>query len=137
LLHRQPFEDGAVTIARAAASVTFPSRFMLVAAMNPTYKELRVPSSSEGLSAVRGRVIEARNRQTQRYQGDKATYSNAQMSASMIRKYCAIDTDGEKLLDNAITRLGLSGRAHDRILKVARTIADLDAADSIELMASQ
>jgi magnesium chelatase family protein len=50
----------------------------------------------------------------------------------MIRKYCAINTDGEKLLENAITRLGLSARAHDRILKVARTIADLDAADSIE-----
>ena len=50
------------------------------------------------------------------------------MSASMIRQYCAVDTDGEKMLDNAITRLGLSGRAHDRILKVARTIADLDAA---------
>jgi len=56
------------------------------------YKELRAPSSSEDSSAVRGRVIEARSRQTLRYQGDKATYSNAQMSSSMIRKYCAIDT---------------------------------------------
>jgi magnesium chelatase family protein len=54
------------------------------------------------------------------------------MSSSMIRKYCAIDTDGKKSLENAITQLGLSARAHDRILKVARTIADLDAADSIE-----
>jgi magnesium chelatase family protein len=96
------------------------------------YKELRAPSCSEDSSAVRGRVIEARNRQTQRYQGEKATYSNAQMSSSMIRKFCAITADGEKLLENAITRLGLSARAHDRILKVARTIADLDAAESIE-----
>ena len=173
---RQPLEDGAVTIARAAVSVTFPSRFMLAAAMNPCpcgyfgdpqrechctpamiqryvskisgplldridihievpavkYKELRAPTPSEDSAAVRGRVIEARNRQTQRYQREKATYSNAQMSSSMIRKFCAITADGEKLLENAITRLGLSARAHDRILKVARTIADLDAADSIE-----
>jgi magnesium chelatase family protein len=50
----------------------------------------------------------------------------------MIRKYCAINSDGEKLLENAITRLGLSARAHDRILKVARTIADLDSAENIE-----
>ena len=81
---------------------------------------------------MRGRVIAARDRQTQRFQGEKATYSNAQMSSSMIRKFCAITADGEKLLENAITRLGLSARAHDRILKVARTIADLDAAESIE-----
>jgi magnesium chelatase family protein len=50
----------------------------------------------------------------------------------MIRKYCAITADGEKLLENAITRLGLSARAHDRILKVARTIADLDGVENIE-----
>src|ERR1700686_4098252 len=173
---RQPLEDGSVTIARAAISVTFPSRFMLAAAMNPCpcgyfgdptrdchctppmiqryvskisgplldridihievpavkYKELRAPSSSEDSAAVRQRVIDARNRQTQRYHADKKTYSNAQMMPKMIRKYCAITPEGEKLLENAITRLGLSARAHDRILKVARTIADLDAAESIE-----
>jgi magnesium chelatase family protein len=77
-------------------------------------------------------VIQARNRQTERYKADKKTYSNAQMMPKMTRKYCAITSDGEKLLENAITRLGLSARAHDRILKVARTIADLDAAESIE-----
>jgi magnesium chelatase family protein len=54
------------------------------------------------------------------------------MVPKMMRKHCAITADGEKLLENAITRLGLSARAHDRILKVARTIADLDAATSIE-----
>jgi len=173
---RQPLEDGSVTIARAALSVTFPSRFMLAAAMNPCpcgyfgdptrechctppmiqryvskisgplldridihievpavkYKELRSPPSSEDSAAVRQRVIQARNRQTERYKADKKTYSNAQMMPKMTRKYCAITSDGEKLLENAITRLGLSARAHDRILKVARTIADLDAAESIE-----
>ena len=54
------------------------------------------------------------------------------MPPRLIRKFCSINADGEKLLENAITRLGLSARAHDRILKVARTIADLDAAESIE-----
>ena len=77
-------------------------------------------------------MIEARNRQTERYRSDKKTYSNAQMQPKMIRKYCAISAEGERLLENAITRLGLSARAHDRILKVARTIADLDAAENIE-----
>jgi magnesium chelatase family protein len=86
------------------------------------------------MSAATGRqrVIAARDRQTEHYRADKKTYSNAQMLPKMIRKYCAINPDGEKLLENAITRLGLSARAHDRILKVARTIADLDASENIE-----
>jgi magnesium chelatase family protein len=96
------------------------------------YKELRAPVSAEDSAAVRQRVIAARNRQIERYRADKKTYSNAQMVPKMIRKYCAITPDGEKLLENAITRLGLSARAHDRILKVARTIADLDASEGIE-----
>src|SRR6266404_717266 len=173
---RQPLEDGAVTISRAAVSVTFPSRFMLAAAMNPCpcgyfgdptrechctppmiqryvskitgplldridihievptvkYKELRAPSSAEDSASVRQRVIAARNRQLERFQSEKKTYANAQMMPKMIRKHCAISTEGEKLLENAITRLGLSARAHDRILKVARTIADLDGGSSIE-----
>jgi predicted ATPase with chaperone activity len=64
--------------------------------------------------------------------GGKGTYSKAQMMPKMIRKFCAISADGEKLLENATTKLGLSARAHDLILKVARTIADLDAAENIE-----
>jgi predicted ATPase with chaperone activity len=64
--------------------------------------------------------------------GEKKTYANAQMMPKMIRKRCAITAEGEKLLENAITRLGLSARAHDRILKVARTIGDLDGSASIE-----
>lgn len=173
---RQPLEDGSVTIARAAISVTFPSRFMLAAAMNPCpcgyfgdptrechctppmiqryvskisgplldridihievpavkYKELRAPSSSEDSAAVRARVIAAQDRQLERFKGEKKVYSNAQMAPRMIRKHCAISPEGEKLLENAVSRLGLSARAHDRILKVARTIADLDAAPGIQ-----
>lgn len=87
-----------------------------------------LPERSE---AVRQRVIAARDRQLERYRGEKKTYSNAQMMPKMIRKHCEISAEGEKLLENAITRLGLSARAHDRILKVARTIADLEAAEKI------
>lgn len=78
------------------------------------------------------RVIGARRLQHERFGGEKKTYANAQMAPRLIRKHCTINTDGEKLLENAITRLGLSARAHDRILKVARTIADLEGAPSIE-----
>lgn len=63
---------------------------------------------------------------------ERKTYRNAQRAPKLIRKYCAILTDGEKLRENAVTKLGLSARAHDRILKVARTIADLDGAESVE-----
>ena len=172
---RQPLEDGCVTIARAALSVTFPSRFMLAAAMNPCpcgffgdptrechctpmqiqryvskisgplldridihievpavkYKELRGEAVIENSAAIRERVIRARARQTERFASEKGVYSNAQMPPRLIRKYCAINAEGEKLLETAIARLGLSARAHDRILKVSRTIADLDAADAI------
>jgi Magnesium chelatase, subunit ChlI C-terminal len=83
-------------------------------------------------AAVRARVIEAQRRQLERFKAEKKTYSNAQMASKMIRKHCAINADGEKLLENAVTRLGLSARAHDRILKVSRTIADLDASPNIE-----
>jgi magnesium chelatase family protein len=96
------------------------------------YKELRTPSSCEDSAAVRQRVIDARDQHTEPYRADKKTYSSAQMMPKMIRKYCAITPEGEKLLENATTRLGLSAEAHDRILKVARTIADLDAAENIE-----
>jgi magnesium chelatase family protein len=95
------------------------------------YKELRSPVPSEDSASIRGRVMEARARQAERYRSEKNTYCNAQMMPKMFRKVCAISAEGEKLLENAIVRLGLSARAHDRILKVARTIADLDGAESI------
>ncbi len=172
---RQPLEDGTVTIARAAVSLTFPARFMLAAAMNPCpcgffndpsrdctctppmiqryvskisgplldridihidmpavkYRELREDAGGETSDQIRERVIRTRQRQLERFQGEKI-YSNAQMSPRQIRKYCNISAECDRLLESAMMRLGLSARAHDRILKVSRTIADLDASESIE-----
>jgi magnesium chelatase family protein len=171
---RQPLEDGTVCIARASMSLTFPSRFMLAAAMNPCpcgflndpsrectctppqiqryvskisgplldridihidmpavkYRELREGAGGEGSDQIRARVIAARDRQLSRYRGEKIV-CNAQLSSRQIRKYCDISPECERLLESAMTRLGLSARAHDRILKVTRTIADLDAAETI------
>ena len=175
---RQPLEDGVVTISRAAMSLTFPARFMLVAAMNPcpcgyhndrsrechcspmmiqryvskisgplmdridihidvpsvNYRELRgngpMPESS---SDIRKRVIQARDVQLQRFHtGGERIYANAQMGSREIRKYCELGTDAEHLLERAMVKQGLSARAHDRILKVARTIADLSESEVIE-----
>jgi len=96
------------------------------------YKELRGDPAIESSAVVRERAVRARAIQTERFKGDKQTYANAQMPTKLIRKYCAISAEGEKLLENAIVRLGLSARAHDRILKVSRTIADLEGEASIE-----
>jgi magnesium chelatase family protein len=175
---RQPLEDGHVTIARAAMSLTFPARFMLVAAMNPcpcgyfndrsrechctppmiqryvskisgplldridihidvpavNYKELRgggpVPESS---AQIRERVMRARETQLNRFAAaGERNYCNAQMGSRQIRIYCELSTDSERLLERAMTQQGLSARAHDRILKVARTVADLDGTPMIE-----
>ena len=76
-------------------------------------------------------MVAARNRQLERYRGEQRTYSNAQMLHKMLRKHCRITTEGAKLLENAITRLGLSARVHDRILKVARTKGDLKATENM------
>ncbi len=94
------------------------------------YRELREDASGETSDQIRARVIAARSRQLRRYQGEKI-YCNAQLSPRQIPKCCNISADSERLLESAMTRLGLSARAHDRILKVGRTIADLDAAESI------
>jgi magnesium chelatase family protein len=95
------------------------------------YKELRANVDVEPSAAVRERVLRARSVQLQRYSGEKKVYSNAQMPARLLRKVCEISAEGEKLLETAIQRLNLSARAHDRILKVARTIADLDDSPGI------
>jgi magnesium chelatase family protein len=174
---RQPLEDGTVTIARAAMSLSFPARFMLVAAMNPcpcgyfndrsrechcspmmiqryvskisgplldridihidvpsvNYRELRSGLVPESSASIRNRVIGAREVQLQRLrsQGERI-YANAQMSSRDIRKYCELGTDAEHLLERAMMKQGLSARAHDRILKVARTVADLAGSEVIE-----
>ncbi len=174
---RQPLEDGMVSIARAAMSLTFPARFMLAAAMNPcpcgyfndktrechctppmiqryvskisgplidridihidipavNYKELRGGSSPEGSDRIRERVLRAREVQLNRFAlAKEKIYANAQMGSRQIRMFCELSTECERLLERAMTQQGLSARAHDRILKVARTVADLDGAGMIE-----
>lgn len=172
---RQPLEDGFVSISRARMSVSYPSRFMLVASMNPSptgdwydasdpngaspvqmqrylskisgplldridlhidvqkvsYEELSSKAKGEGSDAIRVRVIEAREIQTQRFMGVKGVYSNAQMNTKMSRRLCPLNEAGSNMLKKAITSLGLSARAYDRILKVSRTIADLERSQNI------
>ncbi len=88
------------------------------------YKELSDKATGEDSAAIRTRVNQAREIQLQRFQ-QRRIFCNAQMSSRDIRTYCQLDTAGEKLLENAMQRLGLSARAYTRILKVARTVADL------------
>lgn len=87
---------------------------------------------AESSESIRNRVIEARKIQEDRFKEIKGVYNNAQMSSKMIREFCTIDKPGELLLKNAILKLGLSARAYDRILKVSRTIADLDNSKEIK-----
>jgi len=167
-------EEGSVTIARAAMSLTYPARFMLVAAMNPCpcgfasdplrgctcgshrvqryrnrisgpildridlhievpavrYEDLRSTETAESSETIRKRVVAARDRQLERFDGD-GIYSNALMRPKHIKKYCRLDDSCENLLAGAVRQLRLSARAYHRILKVARTIADLDQQESI------
>ncbi|MCC7495608.1 MAG: YifB family Mg chelatase-like AAA ATPase [Fimbriimonadaceae bacterium] len=171
---RQPLEDGHVTISRASGSLSYPSRFMLVAAMNPSpsgdfldpYKATRsqmqaqerylarlsgplldridmhieVPPLSkqelldrprgEASAAIRLRVAMARERQQRRFKGTKV-HHNAAMSSRHLRQHCKLGPDAGALLQTAIDQFGLSARAYDRILKLSRTIADLDGQDEI------
>ena len=94
------------------------------------YKDLSDTLPGEDSAAVRGRVNAAREIQLQRY-ADRKFFCNAQMSSRDLRAYCQPDEGGEQLLENAMQRLGLSGRAYTRILKVARTIADLAGEERI------
>ncbi len=97
------------------------------------YKELRGGNAAEGSAQIRERVIAARERQMNRFAvAGERIYSNAQMATRQIRTYCELSSDCERLLERAILQQGLSARAHDRILKVARTISDLDRSDVIE-----
>ena len=89
------------------------------------------PPDSEDSSAIRQRVIKARERQSERLAAE-GIFSNAAMTPRLIRRYCRIDTESETMLERAMTRLGLSARAYDRILKVSRTIADLEDSDEIK-----
>lgn len=107
------------------------------------YKELRSGSASESSAAIRERVVSARDRQHARFleagarteasgrNANRAVFANAQMTSSQIRHFCELSSDAERLLERAMVQQGLSARAHDRILKVARTVADLDGEQAI------
>ena len=171
---RQPLEDGEVTVSRAAGTVSYPSRFMLVCAMNPCkcgwyghpsgrcrcteqevrryhsrisgplldridlivevpalqYEELRGRRTAESSAAIKERVDAARQVQRRRFGAD-GTMINAHMDSRALRQYCALDEESDRLMRDAFEALGLSARSHDRILRVARTIADLAGAERI------
>src|SRR5271169_669275 len=96
------------------------------------YRELRGGAASESSAAIRSRVLAAREIQRERFtKASEKIYSNAQMSTRQIRAFCELGPDAERLLERAMQQQGLTARAHDRILKVARTIADLEGAPSI------
>ncbi|WP_457574840.1 YifB family Mg chelatase-like AAA ATPase [Desulfolithobacter sp.] len=172
---RQPLEDGAVTISRAATSLRFPARFMLVAAMNPcpcgylgdARKEctcspvhiqryrarisgplldridmhIEVPpvrledmhgqQPGDSSVVIRDRVNRARRIQRHRFQETGPVFCNAQMRPAQLREHCHLGNEAAALLRRSIEALGLSARAYNRILKIGRTIADLDGSHSI------
>jgi len=173
---RQPLEDGHVTISRAAGSLTFPARYMLVAAMNPCpcgyygstknqcrcsyrqienyrqrisgplldridlhvevplvdYRELSsAAASGEKSASIRQRVVTARQSQRDRFAGHPGTSTNSAMSSRLVRAHCQLDPESSAFLEQAMEQLNFSARAHDRILKVARTLADLEASENI------
>ncbi len=88
---------------------------------------------AEKSDEIRARVIKAREIQDIRFADNEDLHYNAQMSPKMVRKVCQVSNEGTVLLKTAIERLGLSARAYDRILKVARTIADLAGSENVEL----
>lgn len=171
---RQPLEDGVVTISRVSGSVTFPSEFMLVCAMNPckcgwygdtsgrctctqkmvdsylgrisgplmdridivveipalSFDELTFKKPAESSKEIKARVNLARARQQERFASSR-TQSNALMDTKELREACALDEGCTMLMKTAFERLNMTARSYDRILKVARTIADLDSSDTI------
>jgi len=171
---RQPLEEGHVTIARAAASVSYPARCIFCAAMNPCpcghlgdpvkactcsdfqiqrymarisgplldridihaevprlkHDELLQPGRGESSRAIRERVQRAREIQQRRFAGTPV-FTNAAMNSRQVRTHCKLGAGGEELLKTAITKLGLSARAYDRVLKLSRTIADLAGVETL------
>jgi magnesium chelatase family protein len=95
------------------------------------YQELAAKDAGESSATIRARVNRARTVQLKRFEKSKL-HANAQMGAKEIKRYCAVETDAERLLETAINKLGLSARAYSRVLKVGRTIADLAGAENIE-----
>ena len=97
------------------------------------FRELANIKLSEKSDSVRERVVKARIFQEQRFAEHKDVHSNSQMSTKMMRKYCLLPAAGDQLIKTAMEKLGLSARAYDRILKVSRTIADLEASEDIKV----
>ena len=172
---RQPLEDGKVTIARSAGTVSYPSNIMLVAAMNPCpcgylghptkecvctdaakrryrdkvsgpildridihievepvdYDRLASKQKEESSAEIRKRVNRAREIQRKRFAGTGIT-CNAKMTPRMTREFCRLSAEAEQLLKLSFEKLGLSARAYDKILRISRTIADLEACETIE-----
>ncbi|MCW5552871.1 MAG: YifB family Mg chelatase-like AAA ATPase [Verrucomicrobiae bacterium] len=163
---RQPLEEGRVTISRAAGTMTFPSQFMLVAAMNPTpdgkmphesksspreiqnylgrisgplldrvdlhvevppvkFREISGDRTGETSDQIRERVVAARQRQQTRFAHKPKITCNARMGPKELKDFCVLDESAKELLKFAMSDMNFSARAYDRILKVARTIADL------------
>ena len=173
-LLRQPLEDGEITISRASGSATYPSRFMLVCAMNPCrcgwyghpsgrcrcseksvrdyqakisgplldridimvevpaleFEELEKKPEGEPSAAIKARVDAARDIQRRRF-AENGVESNARMGPAEMERFCALDGDGSALMRAAYDALGLTARSYDRILRVARTIADLAGSETI------
>ncbi|MCM8798466.1 MAG: YifB family Mg chelatase-like AAA ATPase [Candidatus Omnitrophica bacterium] len=170
---RQPLEEGQITISRASRSLTFFSRFLLCATMNPCpcgyfgssrechctprkiqqyrakisgplldridihievpalkYKELLGKNEGEPSSEIRKRVNRARKIQLRRFKNTGINF-NSQMSSRLIKKFCQLEESSQELLKRAIDELGISARGYDKILKVARTIADLAGSENI------
>jgi magnesium chelatase family protein len=96
------------------------------------FNKLAESMPSESSAAIRERVTRARQIQAERFHDQRGIHCNAQMNSKLLRKYCVIDSTGQQMLKNAMEKLGLSARAYDRILKVSRTIADLDGSDQIK-----
>ena len=171
---RGPLEDGKITISRVNATLTYPSKFMLVASMNPCpcgyygsdkecscsnqainkylgkisgplldridiqvevssvkYKNLNSNTQEETSEQIRKRVEETRRIQLERYK-ECGIYSNSELTPKLIEKYCKLDEKSKIILEKAFNKLGLSARAYARILKVARTIADMDKSENIQ-----
>ena len=171
---RQPVEDKKITVSRINATVTYPSNFMLITALNPCpcgyfgdkthtctcnpgqiqrylgklsgplldridlqlqvhpveYSSLTTTEKAESSAEIKRRVNSAREIQRQRYK-NMGIYSNADLSSKDIEVFCMLSPESKQILESAFTRLGLSARAYTRIIKVARTIADLDKKENI------
>ena len=134
-----PHPDSPAAVQRYLSKISGPllDRIDIHTEVNPvSFDEMTAERPSESSAAIRQRVIEARQRQAERFsaiRGHEGVYANAMMPTPMVKQICKIDQVGKTLLKTAMERLGLSSRAYDRILKVSRTIADLAASEEIRV----